>query len=211
MEKRRQGRPKRGENEVGLSNILRSARDAMRSRSFDILSRKDLSMAVGVTPALISYYFPKGVDVADLVLSPVILGHFRNLKRTIDGPGCADLKLQIAYRGLIDAFAADKRLFDAYEALAIMSPHRGFTLVDEMRTALSELVDQCRILGASPSQTAVLHAAIWGMCKAAGEIEAALTQIRPGYQESQTTTANQRTHAAAPEFANCNRSATIDA
>ena len=192
MDKRRQGRPKRGESEVGLSYILRSARDAMRSRPFDILSRKDLSMAVGVTPALISYYFPRGVDVADLVLSPVIHAHLQHLKRTIDGPGSADFRLKIAYRGLIDAFAADKGLFDAYEALASMWPQRRFTLVDEMRSALSGLVKQCPILHASSPQTAsILHAAIWGMCKAAGDIEAENAPACAEVNHHTRTTAHQ--------------------
>ncbi len=59
QEKRAQGRPARGENEVGSHKIVEGMRNALRTTKTVNVTRKDIASFAGVTPALVTYYFPE--------------------------------------------------------------------------------------------------------------------------------------------------------
>ena len=71
--KRIQGRPKQGDCQVGRERIISGFVDMVRSGSYDEISRKQIALSVGITPALITYYFPKGDFLIKEALTPVFL------------------------------------------------------------------------------------------------------------------------------------------
>ena len=170
--KRRQGRPKQGEEEVGIRHILERARQAMRAKPFDLSSRKELSNAVGVTPALISYYFPKGANISDLVISPVIFSYYSDLNKIVCSTGSPTNKAINAASHLIFALKTDQVLFDAYTTMVDgpNPPETNFIL--EMQNAISRLMVECAALGiADLFPLTVRHGAFWGMCVAASKLQ----------------------------------------
>ena len=58
---RLQGRPKLGPSSVGISRIIADALDMIR-RGERFTTRRDLAAKIGITPALLNYYFGKNND-----------------------------------------------------------------------------------------------------------------------------------------------------
>ena len=56
---RKQGRPKFGDQQVGRDRIIDGLIEYIRAGYTDI-SRREIALYLGITPALITYYFPKG-------------------------------------------------------------------------------------------------------------------------------------------------------
>ena len=192
--KRRQGRPKRGDEEVGVRHILDRARQAMRERPFDLSSRKELSDAVSVTPALISYYFPKGANIADLVLSPVIFSHKLKRDEILRSAASPTARAINAASHLIHALGRDKVLFDAYLAMINGPAPPDADLIQEMHNSIAHLMQECAELGiADLFPLTVRHGAFWGMCLAAAELQGTfdVQDLQPLF----TPKAIPRTHA----------------
>ena len=171
-DKRRQGRPKSGQDEVGAHYILQKARDALRGRALDLSSRKEISSAVGVTPALISYYFPRGVNLADLILSPVILSHLHRCNEIVESTMPTDTKLREVTDLLIGAFRRDRNLFDAYSVMLHSCNPPEENLIGDFRVIIGALLTECEGAGfPAPYPTCVQHGAFWGMCRAAADLD----------------------------------------
>ena len=141
-------------------------------RSLDLSSRKEISNAVGVTPALISYYFPRGVNLADLILSPVILSHLHRTNEIIDSALAAEEKLREVADLLICAFKRDRNLFDAYSVMLHSCNPPEENLLEDFRTLLGILLRECERAGCpTPYPISVQHGAFWGMCRAAADLD----------------------------------------
>ena len=169
---RRQGRPKRGEEEVGLSFILKNARVALRAKPFDLNSRKELSLAVGVTPALVSYYFPRDVNIDDLILSPVILSHRQTVENIVSSEMSPTQKALNVASYLISVFRNDKNLFNAYLALS-NGPNAPYeNHIQDMQLFINRMMEECGKHGiAELYPMTVRHGAFWGMCIAAAGLD----------------------------------------
>ena len=70
--KRAQGRPARGENEVGVRKIVEGMRAALRALQSTKVTRKDVAGHAGVIPALVTYYFPERNDLIEAATLPVV-------------------------------------------------------------------------------------------------------------------------------------------
>lgn len=71
-DKRAQGRPARGTATVGPKKIVEGLQDALRSLQTNNVTRKDIARFAGVTPALVTYYFPERNTLIEAATVPVI-------------------------------------------------------------------------------------------------------------------------------------------
>ena len=72
LDKRAQGRPARGSATVGPKKIVEGMQEALRSLQTSNVTRKDIARFAGVTPALVTYYFPERDVLIEAATSPVI-------------------------------------------------------------------------------------------------------------------------------------------
>ncbi len=69
---RPQGRPTRCANDTGLQRIVNGMRNALRSRRNIHVTRKDIAQFAGVTPALVTYYFPEKDSLIEAATVPIV-------------------------------------------------------------------------------------------------------------------------------------------
>ena len=72
QEKRAQGRPARGDNEVGSQKIVEGMQVALRTLQTTNVTRKEIAWYAGVTPALVTYYFPERNALIEAATLPVV-------------------------------------------------------------------------------------------------------------------------------------------
>lgn len=168
LEKRSQGRPCRGGNEVGRSRIVDSLRDMMRAEPDGELSRKNLAKFAGVTPALITYYFPGRDALIEEAARPVIEAHFRELDLILSGGEAPDVTLKSIIHFLFRCYRRDIAIISAYRAL--VRRQGDSRLPDYLLEMSRRLGDFFKESGAdAPRRALMLQAALWGICQYGSE------------------------------------------
>ncbi len=117
QEKRAQGRPARGENEVGSHKIVEGMRNALRTMKTANVTRKDIASYAGVTPALVTYYFPERNGLIEAATLPVLQALVDEVAACFDDLEPARQQLSRAIVVLLDAFSRDGiiiQLFSQY-------------------------------------------------------------------------------------------------
>jgi AcrR family transcriptional regulator len=172
-DKRLQGRPPRGGNEVGSERIIESLREMLRSRSFEATSRKCLAEYAGVTPALITYYFPSKDGLIEEATKPVVEDYARQLGAILKADDEPDSKLRSIISLLVSCYTRDGGILDAYSEL-VRKNGRSLkpNYIDLMAQELSDFFCQWfNMGGVSDPHPAMLQGALWGMCQFAAQTE----------------------------------------
>jgi AcrR family transcriptional regulator len=188
IERRPRGRPARGADEVGRGKIIESLRAMMRDNAFKDYSRKNLAMYSGVTPALITYYFPNWQALVEEATEPVIAGYFHELRSVVKSDEGPMERLRKIIRLLIGCHLRDGEILRAYIDLKRLDDTRGsLDYVDLMFKELAGFIDI--LIGGDlsrPSDAEVLQCAIWGMCEfvTRGNLEAARASSDTGNEAS---------------------------
>jgi AcrR family transcriptional regulator len=166
-ERRPQGRPARGANEVGRDKIVQNLRAMMREPAFKDYSRKTLAEYSGVTPALITYYFPNWKVIVEETTEPVVSGYFHELRAIVTSDEHPTERLRKVIRLLIKCHSRDGNILKAYINLVRLDDSRETPdYVDLMSKELAGFIDT--LIGGDPSRPSdseVLQCAIWGMCE----------------------------------------------
>lgn len=153
--------------EVGRDLIVRRTRAAMRDRSRADLSREEIAKYAGVTPALISYYFPDRSSLFEAIAAPIIESYGDDVRRAID----ANQPLSEKLKGLIRVYLAvhyrEGCLLDFYVGFARKrGKDSNLALLTEIQAAavafVGKLLDGECLLGECPDE---VQSTLWGMCK----------------------------------------------
>jgi AcrR family transcriptional regulator len=173
-DKRSQGRPCRGGNEVGRDRIIENLREMLRSRRADSTSRKSLAEFAGITPALVTYYFPDKYSLIEEATKPVIEDYARQLRAILGHQEVPNVKLRKVIALLVDCYKRDAGILDAYSELA---RHKGEALkpnyVATMTDDLAEFFGDWFVQGTTQAPPAVLQGALWGMCQFVAQVNLA--------------------------------------
>lgn len=167
---RPQGRPPRGGRETGRDHLIESARGAMRARPKIDIQRREIAEHAGVTPALVSYYFPDKAILLEVAAQPVIEAYAADVRlvlRSRTGPQDR-LKRLIS---LFLAFNAEQGfILDHY--LEVSHAKRRDTnmamlnaVKEELCAFFAELIAKGVVRGDDPQ---FLPAALWGLCRHVG-------------------------------------------
>lgn len=173
--KRLQGRPVRGEGDVGRDRLIDAARTLLRSGGGSDLSRKAVAEIAGVTPALISYYFPEKNSLVSAAVRPVIEQRLAQLDAILDAPGSRAAKLRDLIALFIGFNAAEGSLLDCYIALC-KTDEAGRSKKPRLHAArrrLTEFYNQGVEAGEwRPLDADLFFLALWGMCKCVAQAKA---------------------------------------
>lgn len=164
VERRSQGRPCRGGNEVGKVRIVESLRELFRLRGDAKVSRKCLATFAGVTPALITYYFPCKYALLEEAVRPVLEAHARDLNTLLSSDDESELVLRRAVRFIFEFHKRDAVLFEVYGDLLRNGECQGLPdYIGLMSEQMSNFLANWQVR--SPRQSLMLQGALWGMCK----------------------------------------------
>jgi AcrR family transcriptional regulator len=174
-DKRSQGRPSRGGNEVGSDRIAESLREMLRSGQSGDASRKSLAEYAGVTPALITYYFPNKDGLIEHATKPIMEEYARQLQSILSGGDEPDSKLKQVISLLVGCYERDAGILDAYSELVRT---RGDALkpnyIDVMSQELSKFLTDWFEKSSLPMHNcAMMQGALWGMCQFVAQIKSA--------------------------------------
>lgn len=164
MERRPQGRPCRGGNEVGKARIVESLRELFRQKGDTRVSRKCLATFAGVTPALITYYFPCKYTLLEEAARPVLEAHARDLGMLLSSNEQSDLVLRRAVQFIFEFYKRDAVLFEVYGDLLRDGECQGLPdYIGLMSEQMSNFLMNWQVR--SPRRSIMLQGALWGMCK----------------------------------------------
>ncbi len=141
-------------------------RAALRARQNIHVTRKEIAQCAGVTPALVTYYFPEKDDLVEAVTIPIVTAMVEAVHNSLCGAGDPRENLLQAIDVLIEAFAKDAVIIDLFIA------HRGAKddvlpdLIGGMEAALVDFFSHW--LQGQPDRiydAVYLQKAAIGMCK----------------------------------------------
>lgn len=167
LEARSQGRPAKGDKEVGRTRLLERARHLMNEKPKVDLQRREIALAAGVTAALVSYYFPDKWDLVAAAGQPTIdayVAEARAIVRATDDPyrqlkAITYLFLEFNFRNsyLLDFyFENSERMSRKADMVAVREVTR------EIQGFFDGLLQKGILRGDSP---AFVQSALWGLCK----------------------------------------------
>ena len=163
---RHAGRPIRDE-EIGRRVILDKTRFAMRERPRSDLQRNEIAKYAGVTPALISYYFPDRSHLFEAAALPVIEDYVTGVREIIHSSRLLIDRLKDLIFLFVKFNYQEGYLLDFYlEHIKQTSSKDNMMLLEkiymEMMTFFDELIISKTIRGESAATT---QSMLWGMCK----------------------------------------------
>src|SRR4051812_27899770 len=89
------GRPvRRVEDKGGRSRLIEAARSLVLSNSSSAYIRGDVARAAGLTPALVSYYFPDHTELLECAVKPVVQQYLQEMLAVLAARSSADEKLR---------------------------------------------------------------------------------------------------------------------
>lgn len=167
MEVRSQGRPARGSGEVGRIRLLEMTRDALKSKPRVDIQRREIAIVAGVTPALISYYYPDKWDLFAAAAKPVVESYTSRLRAILNSGETARPKILSITTLFIDFNSQQGYLLDFYlENSARMARQDDLRQLQEVYKELlcffESLIQDGHVQGESPE---FIQTSLWGLCK----------------------------------------------
>ena len=165
--KRVQGRPARGENEVGVKKIVEGMQAALRALQNTKVSRKDVASHAGVTAALVTYYFPERTDLIEAATQPVVRALVDRTKACFEHEGPARQRLCQAIEVLLEAYTRDAAVIALYSDHRASTPDRSVPDLLKDLDALVEAFFEAWLLEhpGSVYDAAFLRKAMVGACR----------------------------------------------
>ena len=133
QEKRAQGRPSRDGNVVGSQRIVEGMQVALRALQITTVTRRDLARYAGVTPALVTYYFPERSTLIAAATLPVVEALVNEVRNCLNDVGPARSRLLRAVEVMLTYYARDAVI------VQLFSEHRASTPEPALPDLLGDL------------------------------------------------------------------------
>ena len=186
QEKRSQGRPARGDSEVGSHKIVEGMRCALRVMKTANVTRKDIATYAGVTPALVTYYFPDRNGLIEAATVPVMQNLVSAVASCFNALEPPRQQLWRAISILLEAFTHDGpiiQLFDQHRSS--MAETAIPDLLGELDACLVSFFERWLQERSNTLYAATfLQKALVGICKSLGDDQATSSrQVDPDGSE----------------------------
>ena len=164
------GRPSKSARPGGQQTIIASMQNFMRSRPLTNVQRLEIAEYAGVTPALISYYFPDKLDLIIVSASPLISTYMCRIRNILND--CSDIMegfRSLAYE-FIDFNFKSGYLLDYYLD-ATMRKKRSNEIADISAQYGDIILFMRRIVEGRAARVidpAFLQSSLWAHCKYLG-------------------------------------------
>ncbi len=132
-----------------------------------VLPRRELALAAGVTPGLVTYYFPTELSLVEAVAKPVIDGYMKRLKALLT----VDVDVRLTLRSLVLLLLEISRdngaLIDSYVNFVKQKDiGASASFLANSHADMTRFFDRCveeRYL--APQSEAFRQTVIWGICR----------------------------------------------
>ena len=168
--KRAQGRPARGDTEVGKQKIVEGMREALRSLGNTNITRKDVASFAGVTPALVTYYFPERSDLIKSATLPVVETVVNDVKACLTENCATKQQLIQAIDILRERYARDAviiELFRLHRFGEVIIPD----LLRDLETTIEMFFQRWIAQNNSVYDAALLQKVMMGACKSTADLK----------------------------------------
>lgn len=168
MEPRSQGRPGRGDSVVGRAHLLEKTREALKVKPKIDMQRREIALFAGVTPALVSYYFPDKWDLLAAAAKPVVEAYVEDVRVLIRSDDVPHRKILSLTYLFIDFNFQHGYLLDFYlensNRMARQNDLKHLQeIYEEMLGFFGDLLRDGLVRGDNP---AFIQSSLWGLCKA---------------------------------------------
>ena len=139
---------------------------ALRTRNSVHVKRKDIAQYAGVTPALITYYFPEKDDLIEAVTLPVVDALVDGVDQCLKGLGSPRENLLKAVGLLIEYYARDAIIIELFVSYRASKADKIPDLLQKMEAAFTTFFEHWLQQNRDSVYDAVyLQKAAIGMCK----------------------------------------------
>ena len=160
---RKPGRPRVGEQQVGRERIVEGVIEYVRAGHSDI-SRREISAYLGITPALITYYFPKGFSLLTEAVDRQSIRWRHKLDDLCEQREASSQVFDSLQHLIITMYKADAHIVDLQTSLW-RAGHMPYFLVDEMKRKASMLLMSGERTQVKRNMAMITMSIIWGACE----------------------------------------------
>ena len=151
--------------------MVEKMREIMKSKPKIDIQRREIAEFMGVTPALVGYYFPDKRSLIEEAASPLIDEYIAEVRKQISAADAPLEKLQSLVYTFIKFNQESGYLLDFYiEHVTTRRNHNSLPklreVYEEMNGFFSELIRSKLIRGEDPR---LVQSAVWGMCRYVGQ------------------------------------------
>lgn len=171
---RLRGRPRQRESEVGRDKLIEQSRKVMQRRPTMDIQRREIADVVGVTPALINYYFPDKWTLLEAASYPVINDLVTTVEELLDSPQPSTQKIE----DLIEIYLTFHSKSGYAMSYYIISSRKlkkweNFDLLKACRDRVYALIKEVIPVGGPEVQNAkTVHAMLWSVCECLARLPA---------------------------------------
>lgn len=191
---RLRGRPRQRESEVGRDKLIKQSRKVMMRRPTMDIQRREIADVVGVTPALINYYFPDKWTLLEAASYPLISDLLTTVEELLDSPLSSMQKIEDLIEIYLN-FHADSGYAMSYYVISSKKLHKSenFGVLKACRSRVYDLIKEVIPVGGSEGQNPeTVHAMVWSVCECLGRLPAR----RRGHGSEGGDSAKMRVHHA---------------
>ncbi len=173
--KRVQGRPARGSSNVGRERLIEAARSILRTRPTPGVSRRAVAEVAGVTPALVSYYFPENESLISAATRPIVGARIHELRAILDAGDSRHSRLVRIVSLFVSLNQTEAHLVDhAIEFCRVdtLDATQGSLLRDTSARLIDFYREGVAHDGWRPLDPILFFIALWGMCKSVAQVHA---------------------------------------
>ena len=173
---RQQGRPKRGAMTVGRDRIILETLELLR-RGETFASRKELALKIGITPALINYYFGSRCNLVQEHIVQLVEQHAERFRQSVSrhSGGCRSA-LTDALLIISRMYREDGPLLKRYADDVAAEPNKC-AITQMKRDLASILATMSEEVGTQDGLASTMTAMLWAVCSTTREEECVATCV----------------------------------
>ncbi|MCJ2082829.1 TetR/AcrR family transcriptional regulator [Methylobacterium sp. J-090] len=172
---RSRGRPPRSESVGGRRKLIELARKIMSLRPRTDIQRREIANVVGVTPALINYYFPDKWSLLEAAAYPIVVDLIDAVEYLLDSSVLPVQKLEALIAVYLVYHKNNGYALEYYINASInLEKQHNIDLIKSCRSKVYDLIRQNtpdtipQTLGAE-----IVHSMLWGVCESLGRLQVA--------------------------------------
>jgi len=171
---RLRGRPRQSEREVGRDKLIDQARKVIRLRPRTEIQRREIADVVGVTPALINYYFPDKWSLLEAASYPSIEYLLTTVEAILVSPVSTDRKFETLIQSYLTFHATSGYALEYYiNASKNLNKKHNIDAIRSCRDKVCTFIREHHLEEVSDTRSAELvHATLWSVCECLGRLSA---------------------------------------
>ncbi|TXM67317.1 TetR/AcrR family transcriptional regulator [Methylobacterium sp. WL69] len=174
---RSRGRPSRSESLGGRKKLVEMARKIMSLRPRTDIQRREIADVVGVTPALINYYFPDKWSLLEAAAYPIVADLVAAIEQLLASTVSPVQKLKALITVYLIYHKNNGYALEYYINASInLEKQTNIDIIKSCRSKVYDLIRQ-NTPDTMPQtlDAEIVHSMLWGVCESLGRLQVAQT------------------------------------